>query len=384
MVRMNRHELAAAIGSAGWRTAVEEVPREEFLGEAVYRLHPEQGWVPVRRAEMSPDDWLALACADETWATQIDGVLAEDATGPVGFARPTCSSTHPGLVVRMLETAGIGEGDRVLEIGTGTGYSTALMCHRLGSHAVTSVEYDPAVAAHARAALTRAGHAPTLVQGDGLLGHEAGAPYDRLIATCAVRSVPPAWLRQVRPGGTITTPMCGWLDGVALAHLTVDAEGTASGRFVDDDVYFMTARPHLPPHREHRLGHGHSRAGRTDPALLRDDTALFVAQLAVPHALHGWIDDTLALHDVATGSEADVRPCPEGGWTVNQHGPVRLWDLVEHVLEVWDRAGRPHQSGFGLTVTPDRQYVWLGVPDGPRWDLPQQTVSGGGIMRSVR
>lgn len=185
-----RHRMADAIGSEAWRSALEAVPRELFLGEAVYRYESGRGWVPVRRSEMSAEDWLALAYTDETWVTQIDGVMADDATKPVVILRPTSSSTFPGLVVRMLEAAGVGEGDAVLEIGTGTGYSTALMCHRLGQDAVTSIEYDPVIAARAKAAIAKAGYAPTLVEGDGLLGHDANAPYDRLIATCSVRTIP--------------------------------------------------------------------------------------------------------------------------------------------------------------------------------------------------
>ncbi|MFD8527233.1 hypothetical protein ACFV0L_07450 [Streptosporangium canum] len=61
---------------------------------------------------------------------------------------------------------------------------------------------------------------------------------------------------------------------------------------------------------------------------------------------------------------------PAGGWTVHQHGPLRLWDAVEDAILTWQAAGSPHQSAFGLTVTGDRQYVWLGEPDGPSWDLP--------------
>ncbi|MFC4006859.1 hypothetical protein ACFOY2_06485, partial [Nonomuraea purpurea] len=62
-----------------------------------------------------------------------------------------------------------------------TGYSTALMCHRLGSGAVTSIEYDPVIADRAKTALTIAGYMPFLVQGDGLHGYERRAPYDLLI-----------------------------------------------------------------------------------------------------------------------------------------------------------------------------------------------------------
>ncbi|MFI7135013.1 hypothetical protein ACIBQ1_55770 [Nonomuraea sp. NPDC050153] len=48
----------------------------------------------------------------------------------------------------------------------------------------------------------------------------------------------------------------------------------------------------------------------------------------------------------------------------------KLWDAVEDAILTWEEAGRPHQSGFGLTVTPEAQWVWLGEPDGPSWTLP--------------
>ncbi|WP_371780075.1 ATP-grasp peptide maturase system methyltransferase [Streptosporangium subroseum] len=367
-----RLALAEQIDSPDWRHALEAVPRELFLGDAVYRYESGRGWVPVRRSEMSAEDWLTLAYTDETWVTQLNGVLAEDATEPVLISRPTSSSTFPGLVVLMLEAAGISEGDTVLEIGTGTGYSTSLMCHRLGDKAVTSIEYDPVVAARAKAAIAGAGYAPTLVHGDGLLGYGGNAPYDRLIATCAVRTIPLAWLEQVRSGGTITAPMKGWIDGAAFAHLRVAEDGSASGRFLGDDVYFMTARSHLPPPQPPLvMGRGEVSEGRVDPSMVRDNaTAQWVAQLAVPQMQLAWAEDIATLFDSGTGSQADVSTNPNGGWTVYQHGPLRLWDAVEDAILMWQATGSPHQSAFGLTVTRDRQYVWLGEPDGQSWDLP--------------
>lgn len=367
-----RHTLADIVGSAGWREALEKVPRELFVGDAVFLRDAVRGdlWTAVRRAEMDESDWLGLVYTDETWVTQVDGILAENASGAV-TGSPSSSSTTPSLVVRMLEAAGIGEGDRVLEIGTGTGYSTALMCRRLGGNAVTSIEYDPAVAERARMAISAAGYAPTLVVGDGLHGHHDGAPYDRLIGTCSVRTIPPAWMGQVRAGGTITAPMWGWMGGVAFAHLTHAGDGTASGRLLKDDLYFMTARLHLPPPRPPVMtGIGDARETRIDPAILDEEAALFVAQLAAPAAQRASGDGTTILLDVGTGSRADTRPAPAGGWTVHQHGPLRLWDAVEDAILTWQAAGSPHQSAFGLTVTGDRQYVWLGEPDGPSWDLP--------------
>ncbi|MEV0592039.1 ATP-grasp peptide maturase system methyltransferase [Nonomuraea cavernae] len=358
-----------------WRAAVEHVSREIFLGDAIFRrLNGPNGtrWEPVRRHEVGDEEWLRMADSDESWVTQVDGVMAEAATETMGGS-PTCSSTLPSLVVRMLEVAGVGDTDSVLEIGTGTGYSTALLCHRLGEVRVTSVEYDRAVAAGARAALARQGYSPTLVVGDGLGGHPENAEYDHLIATCSVRYIPAPWLWQVRDGGTITAPLTGWMYGSAFAHLRLGDDGTASGRFRADDLSFMPARPHQPPPRSpfYLTGLGEERASRIDPNLLDDSTGVFVAQLAAPSAEKIGGEDEVFLVDVATGSQATTKPAPDGGWSVRQHGPLRLWDAVEDAILTWQRAGSPHQSAFGLTVTRDgRQRVWLGEPDGPSWNLP--------------
>ncbi|MFC4009599.1 hypothetical protein ACFOY2_20400 [Nonomuraea purpurea] len=166
--------------------------------------------------------------------------------------------------------------------------------------------------------------------------------------------------------------MLGWIGGAAFAHLEVAEDGTASGRFRADTVFFMPARPHAaPPLESMTLGVGDVSHTKLDPELLRDYTALFVAQLAVPHTKHAWANgDILALHDVESGSGADVRPAEDGGWLVHQHGPLRLWDAVEEVLTVWSDARRPDPSAFTLTVTPDRQWISFGGPEWLSWDLP--------------
>ncbi|MFI0420125.1 ATP-grasp peptide maturase system methyltransferase [Spongiactinospora sp. 9N601] len=374
-----RRQLAARVfddeelRGSSWRPAVEAVAREVFVGDAVYLKETGDGgtvWNPVHRQRTSGESWLRMVYQDETWITQVSGIAAVDAPGGV-TGPPTSSSTMPSLVVKMLEVAGIGDGEKVLEVGTGTGYSTALMCERLGEELITSVEYDPQVAARARAALETAGYAPTLVIGDGLVGYEKNAEYDRLIATCSVRYIPFLWMWQVRDGGTITAPLSGWMGGSALAHLTLADDGTASGHFDSHDVAFMAARPHLPPPRPTvlHLGRGEERRCRIDPNLLTGSTGRFVAQLGAPSADLISDGDEVLLLDVATGSQATTEPAGNG-WTVRQHGPLRLWDAVEEAVEVWLSAGSPHQSGFGLTVGRTGQRVWLGDLDGPSWWLP--------------
>ncbi|MFF4988195.1 ATP-grasp peptide maturase system methyltransferase [Streptosporangium saharense] len=372
----NQFAADHALTDPEWRKAIEAVPREAFFGDAVFlRRDGEEGthWEPLRRTEESEEKWLELAHTNATWVTQVDGVDAADATEPLTGV-PTSSLSLPTVVVQMLEVSGLADGESVLEIGTGTGYSAALMCQRLGSAAVTSIEVDPVVAERARRTLTDLGYEPTLAVGDGLRGYDRDDfEYDRLIATCAVRYVPASWMWQVRDGGTITTPLWGWMNGYALAHLTLADDGTASGRFSTVDVSFMPARAHVSPPLTYYVAssrRGDTRDSKVDPSLLGDWTGRFVAQLAAPSAQLLGGGDEVTLFDVGTGSRASTAPNPAGGWTVRQHGPLRLWDAVEEALLTWQEAGSPHQSGFGLTVTRDRQYVWLDTPEGPSWELP--------------
>ncbi len=104
----------------------------------------------------------------------------------------------------------------MLEIGTGTGYNAALLAHRLGAGNVASIEIDPQVAQQARANLAKADRDVTVSTGDGAAGYPPRAPYDRLIATCSVETIPWPWVEQIRPSGVIVTP---WGPPIANDHL---------------------------------------------------------------------------------------------------------------------------------------------------------------------
>ncbi|MFE7132701.1 ATP-grasp peptide maturase system methyltransferase [Streptomyces sp. NPDC057638] len=378
----DRLENAGLLRSAAWRAALTAVPREVFVPAFFRRGDGPRGtlWTPALPDAEGTDAWLEDVYADETLVTQLDGgVHPGDVDGPVG-GEPTSSSTLPGLVVRMLEDLAPKDGARVLEIGTGTGYSTALMCHRLGSDHVTSIEYDPAAAARARTAITSAGYTPRLIHGDGLLGDEEGGPYDHLIATCSVRTIPPAWLRQVTPGGTILTTVSGWLSGSGLARLTVGENGTAEGRFLPGMVSFMIARPHAAPalddYSDLLRQPSDERPARHDREVFQSWIPLFLAQLAAPGAqgLSTRADGGPWLYhaiDVSSGSFATLTPTSdESGFLVRQGGPHRLWDDIEAAIDAWETAGSPPQTAFTLTVTPTEQTVRLDTPDGPSWTLP--------------
>ncbi|MET7640797.1 ATP-grasp peptide maturase system methyltransferase [Streptomyces sp. NPDC005438] len=355
----------------GWSKAARAVPRELFT-DAYFQAVP--GSVPTSYRPVRAGDpgWLEGIYCDETLITQLDGrTRPEDVTAESVSGSPSSSSTLPSLVLRMWHQLSAEVGDRVLEIGTGTGYSTALGAHHLGDANLTSVEYDPTVGEAAAAALRAAGFTPRLVIGDGLRGDPGGGQYDRLIATCSVRYVPLPWLHQVRPGGRILVTLSGWSYASALVLLDVTGPGQATGRFLPGYTSFMIARPHdRPPRPTLALLPGEERPSQIDPAKLDNWTGGWVAQLAAPSAERLGAGAEQILWDVSTGSYARTAPHANGGWSVVQRGPVRLWERVERAVSCWQDAGEPHQEEFGITVSASGQRVWLGAEDGPGWDLP--------------
>ncbi|MFE9882850.1 ATP-grasp peptide maturase system methyltransferase [Streptomyces sp. NPDC005784] len=343
-----------------WKDAAAAVQRHEFLLGGFFRRVKgavPAAWEPVLGGD---DDWLATCYQDESLITQIAGtIVPTDIQGQI-MREPTSSSTLPSLVLRMLEDLHVEPGSQVMEIGTGTGYSTALLCARLGASRVTSVEYDEDVAARARTALARQDMFPSLVTGDGLLGCAESAPYDRIVATCAVRTVPTAWIEQTKPGGLILTTLGGWLGASELARLTVHDDGTASGPLLGGQVSFMLARPHTPPPLGllPDLSRGKEREAVIGPDVLSDWATRFVVQSAAPQAQRltmnreGSAEEVLI--DVASGSWAALYD-DSGRWVVRQDGPENLWDSIEEHLGRWHAAGTPALEEFTITVTPDRQ-----------------------------
>ncbi|MEU3616000.1 ATP-grasp peptide maturase system methyltransferase [Streptomyces sp. NPDC006872] len=364
----DRLEAAGILRSPQWRAAVETVPRELFLHPGVFLPVDGGRWRPINALGTDAKEWLETAYSEQSLATQLDGSVTADQSADFVTGTPTSSSTTPVTVIGMIEDLELEDGHSVLEIGTGTGYSTALMCHRLGEDNVTTVEVDPQVAARADAALEEAGYSTWTVTGDGLLGHPARAPYDRVIATCAVRRIPYTWVRQTRPGGIILGTVGSWSYGTGLAKVTVNEDGSAEGRIVGRSS-FMHARsqaaPPLAGDLSARTAYPDTeRLVKVPPTLLDEWMPAFLAQLAAPAAQlvrATGSDGTLALYLFDPDRESFAAFTEDvSGWTVRQGGPVALWNDIEQALMSWQDAGHPDMSAVRLHVTDRVHTYWIG------------------------
>ncbi|MFF3497774.1 ATP-grasp peptide maturase system methyltransferase [Streptomyces sp. NPDC003247] len=376
-----RRRMAALLKRKGvlnspWlRRAVETVPREQFLHPGVF-LDEGRTWRPVTVVGTTPDEWLKVAYSVGTLTTQLDGHLTADQTGEPVAGVPTSSSTDPTTVVGMVEALDLKADHHVLEIGTGTGYSTALMCHYLGEDNVTTVEVDPQVAARADAALETVGYSTWTVPGDGLLGHPHRAPYDRVIATCAVRRIPYTWVRQTRPGGIVLGTVGSWPWGTGLARVTVGDDGTAEGAIIGGSSFMQARAQAVTPvagDLSARTAYADSeRTALVSPLVLEEWMPAFLAQLAAPGAQ--FVRATRAdgsplryLFDPERESFAEFLADGES-WTVRQGGPVALWDDIERSLVSWQDAGTPDIDAIRLRVTTTSHLYWIDRSPSLRWE----------------
>lgn len=155
------------------------------------------GLSPAVRAAMERVDRAAFVPAhrrDQAW---------DNRPLPIGHGQ---TISQPLIVALMTSLLDLRPGDRVLEIGVGCGYQTAILME-LGAEVIGIEVLEPLVT-DTRARLERLGYrAFDLIHGDGHHGHAAGAPYRAVLVACAERAVPPALEDQLAAGGRLVIPI---------------------------------------------------------------------------------------------------------------------------------------------------------------------------------
>jgi protein-L-isoaspartate(D-aspartate) O-methyltransferase len=141
------------------------------------------------------------------WLSLEDAYFDDAFSLPEATEQAPATISQPTAVAAMLGAFDLRPGQRVLEIGAGSGYNAALMAELVGpAGSVVTVDLEASIVAAARPRLASYPNV-TVIHGDGGDGWAAGAPYDRIVATVGAWDIPPAWAAQLAPGGRLVFPL---------------------------------------------------------------------------------------------------------------------------------------------------------------------------------
>ncbi len=173
--------MSKGITSTQVLSAIGKVPRHFFLDSAFYRLAYDDTAVPIEAGQ---------------------------------------TISQPFTVATQTQLLQVKAGEKILEIGTGSGYQAAVLC-ALGVK-LFSIERQHKLHEKARRTLDAMGYHPTLIFGDGFEGLPKEAPFDKIIITCGASNIPQTLLEQLAVGGRMVIPVGNgeWLDMCAIDRLS--------------------------------------------------------------------------------------------------------------------------------------------------------------------
>ena len=147
---------------------------------------------------------------------------------PIGLGQ---TISQPYIVALMSDLVDVKPGDRVLEVGTGSGYQAAVLAELAG--AVYSIEIMEPLGREAAERLKRLGYRNVTTRiGDGYRGWPEHAPFDSIVVTAAPREVPAPLIEQLKPGGRLVVPVGGQAAGQSLLLIEKQPDGTVTRRNV--------------------------------------------------------------------------------------------------------------------------------------------------------
>ncbi len=209
--------------AAGDEAAIHAYRRAEML--KIVQAHATAGYAPTA---ISPDVIAAMGRVErhEFVPEALRAAAYEDRPLPIGYGQTISQPYIVALMTNLLEPTA---GDRVLEIGTGSGYQAAVLAE-LGLE-VYSIEIIPELGDEAAARLDRLGYDNVATRvGDGYYGWPDRAPFDGLVVTAAAGHVPPPLIEQLKPGGRMVIPVGEPFRVQQLVLITKAADGSLRSR----------------------------------------------------------------------------------------------------------------------------------------------------------
>jgi protein-L-isoaspartate(D-aspartate) O-methyltransferase len=359
--------------------AFRQTPRHRFLERFFVHQQRRDGWQEIMARE--PDEQtIDLIYADQALVTRLGRSEGDEEVA-------ISSSSQPSLMAEMLEDLRPRPGQRVLEIGAGTGYNAALLAHAVSPGEVHTVDVDREVIAGARRHCAdfreRKIH---LHHGDGRQGWVAAAPFDRIMVTAATADFEPAWLSQAQAGGILVAPLV-LTEAMAFVARGQVCDGVFEGELTRG-AYFMPLRSELEaPGDSASVAPARQANLKTRPApwaswFDRQRPRLSLSSFLQAIVFYGWLRGLEVLHaggatgfvsfGVASGDDCCWFSAQD--WQVGgSHGH----ELGEGLWRAWLQAGGPWPTEFCLSAAPcmvtdvdgPECYVRQGPLCSQRWQL---------------
>ncbi len=319
---------------------------------------------------------------EETSPAWYEQVYRDDAlvTGVDQYGRTLSSSSQPAVMASMLEMLAVRPGMRVLEIGTGSGYNTALLAHLVGDpRLITTIDIDADVIESAKQIIPQViGEGMTILQADGSHGYAINAPYDRVLITASTPTLSRSWLEQLAPGGTIVgvlQPQYALLGGLLKAE---KSEEKLNGKILQPASFMLLRSAHYRKRSIQIDFHAPICASFPfDPMLfqtqlLRENhdftfflyydlpdlhvfqkaKALFLYQETFPQGYLVFRQDASFSHVALHGEQAVA---------------CELWNRLLRAATFWDRVGRPTITQYLFEMDKKRRMLSLHTPFGMVW-----------------
>jgi protein-L-isoaspartate(D-aspartate) O-methyltransferase len=282
----------------------------------------------------------------------------------------------------LLEALDLHPGQRVLEIGTGSGDMTSLLASLVGENGlVISIEINEMSAHRVRLSLEEHGVSNVRVyHADGFPGYPSEAPYDRIIAHGSVRWIPFTWFEQLAPSGVLVGNLIGNLASVFLRLIKRHKSG--HGKFLPiEGKCFVELYPETPlstpyppesfythsPVQEYAVAFDLS-------SLLENEAFLFFLQCELPHLQRYWrgsgsndahnayLFDPILNASITAQTRDDT-------FIVRVYGNTAIWEQTERCYSRWQQRGHPRPVDFHFHMRAGKEYI-LYPATGEVWMLP--------------